>query len=656
MCGIAGFLGFSRSGADVAAILRSMCDSIANRGPDASGYWFDPQAEIALGHRRLSIIDLSSAGAQPMHSESGDLVIVFNGEIYNHLELREELGSSGERSSWRGHSDTETLLACIEHWGVEEALRRAVGMFALAVWSRTDRTLTLARDRFGEKPLYFSWLGEARETLVFGSELRVIERHSLFKPRVNRVALARYMKRLCISGTESIASDVEKVPPGSMLIFRFDNRGSHESVRYWTLPMRQSTAGTASRAGSLDDEQAIAMLDSMLTRSVGGQMLSDVPLGAFLSGGVDSSLIVAVMQQLSNRPVKTFSIGFSEEGFDEARFAKQVAQSLGTEHTEMYVSAETARAVIPDLPHVYDEPFADSSQIPTILVSRLARQHVTVALSGDAGDEVFGGYNRYVLSKRYWPYLRLIPAAARGAAGRMLLQLSPQQIEHLGRAVGLQRRWSGLGSKLQKAARVVSAKTLADLYDKLTTTWDESVVLGVDGESNNRSILSADARFDVSSMMRSDLEGYLPSDILVKVDRAAMSTSLETRVPFLDHRLVEWAMSLPLNFKIRSGVDGYQTKWLLRQALYRHVPRGLIERPKMGFGIPLAEWLRGPLMSWADDLLSTSSLHRGNFFDVDIVSRRWTEHRSGQRDWEHHLWCVLMFQSWLDCERGRRYS
>lgn len=645
-------MGFRDSEEAVESVLRAMAESVAHRGPDSAGYWIDQQSQVAMGHRRLAILDLSETGAQPMSSASGRWVMVFNGEVYNHQELRGQLESSGSAPVWRGHSDTETVLACLDAWGVEITVARLVGMFAMAIWSFADRRLTLVRDRFGEKPLYFGWLGLARDVLVFGSELRSIERHPAFVARVNRAALSGFVRHLAVSDEVSIADGISKVSPGSIVDFCLDDPGRARSRLYWELG-RSSFTDYRSEG----DEGVVSSLDLILRRSVRGQMLSDVPLGAFLSGGVDSSAVVAIMQSLSSSPVKTFSIGFAEGGFDEAPHAKAVASHLGTDHTELYVSADAARAVIPDIASVYDEPFADSSQIPTLLVSRLARRHVTVALSGDGGDEVFGGYNRHLLAHRFWPTLRRLPPGVRGLVGKALLRLTPMQLEHLGHMGGLGRNFVGLGSKIQKLALVMSARNEAELYLRLTSAWHEPVVLGSDSEDQGWSpeMVQADST-DVSWMMRADIRHYLPSDILVKVDRAAMSASLETRVPFLDHRLVEWANSLPIRYKLRRENGRYTTKWALRQVLYRYVPAALIDRPKMGFGIPLAEWLRGPLSSWADALLDPVALQSAGYFDHRLIRRKWDEHQARRRDWEHQLWCVLMFQVWLLGDSGRRYS
>jgi asparagine synthase (glutamine-hydrolysing) len=522
----------------------------------------------------------------------------------------------------------------------------------MAIWSVPSRKLFLARDRFGEKPLYFGWVGVGAQVLVFGSELRSLEQHPAFEARIDRTAVARFMRHLCIGGADSICEGVRKVLPGTIIEFSLSQRGRHLQSAYWELPGHAEAVGS-----SQDDADVVSTLDVMLHRAVRGQMLSDVPLGAFLSGGVDSSTIVAVMQSMSSRPVKTFSIGFGEDGFDEAPHAKAVAGHLGTDHTELYVSSDAARAVIPELAAVYDEPFADSSQIPTLLVSRLARRHVTVALSGDAGDEIFGGYNRYVLAHRFWPVLRRFPVAIREVAGQALLWMSPSQLESLGKAGGLGRDFVGIGYKLQKAAMVLSARSENDLYSRLTSMWHEPVVLGGGGDvfSWAPKVSLVDAK-DFSWMMRADIKHYLPDDILVKVDRAAMSASLETRVPFLDHRLVEWATALPSRFKIRREGGRYLTKWALREVLNRYVPAPLIDRPKMGFGVPVAQWLRGPLQSWADGLLDPVALRSDDLFDEGLVRRRWSEHQLGIRDWGYHLWCVLMFQLWRQGSSGRRYS
>ncbi len=653
MCGFSGVLGFGAQYQDFEGIVRCMTDAVKHRGPDSGGYWADSTAEVALGHRRLAVMDPSPAGVQPMQSASGNWVIALNGEIYNHRELRRIVASRSPSLGWRGDSDTETVLACLDTWGVSATLSKLVGMFSMALWSVSSRTLTLVRDRFGEKPLYYSWVGRGdKSVLVFGSELRSLELHPAFRARVDRRALGRYMRHLCVSDDDSIAEGVRKVPPGHFIEFSLTQRGESRQKKYWDLPI-----STGREASLHSDMAVISQLDEMLRVVIRGQMLSDVPIGAFLSGGVDSSTVVAIMQSLNSSPIKTFSIGFGETDFDEAPHAKAVARHLGTDHTELYISPDAARAVIPELATIYDEPFADSSQIPTLLLSRLAHRHVKVSLSGDGGDEVFGGYNRHILAHRFWPVLRQVPVALREVIGRALLQFSPAQLEGFGKATGLSQRFVGLDYKLQKAALVGSARSEGDLYSRLTAAWLEPIVLGVNtaGLAWIPDIRSSDPS-DVSWMMRADIRHYLSSDILVKLDRAAMSTGLETRTPFLDHRLVEWVETLPLKFKIRRDRKRYVSKWALRQVLSRYVPPRLIERPKMGFGVPLAEWLRGPLRPWAEDLLDPVNLRSDGFIDCTLVRRCWDEHQARRRDWGHQIWCVLMFQSWRQSGGGRHYS
>lgn len=653
MCGLTGFWQPGGcAGDEAAATARRMADTLVHRGPDDVGVWVDDAAGLALGHRRLAILDLSPAGHQPMVSATGRYVIAFNGEIYNHLELRaalEKVGAGGTAPlSWRGHADTETLLAAIEAWGVEETLQRCVGMFAFALWDRHARTLTLARDRMGEKPLYYGW---QRGVLLFGSELKALRAHPAFEGEIDRGVLALYFRYNAVPTPYSIYRGIGKLPPGTYVVLTESavRAGvAPEPVAYWSLSeavrrgLQTPFSGTAA--------QAVEALDDLLRQAVAGQMVADVPLGAFLSGGIDSSTVVALMQAQSSRPVRTFSIGFHEAGYNEAQHAARVARHLGTEHTELYVTPEQAMAVIPKLPTLYDEPFADSSQIPTFLVAQLARQHVTVALSGDGGDELFGGYTRYVLAHRIWQRLAWMPRVVRAAVAGCLTAPSPATwngwVDLARPLVPRGLRYANIGDKLHKLAGILRESQPEAVYRALVSHWTERerVVLGAEEPPT---VLTQPEVWPAVDdfrhrMMALDAVGYLPDDILVKVDRAAMGVSLETRVPLLDHRVVEFAWRVPLTMKIRQG----HGKWLLRQVLYRYVPRELIERPKMGFGVPIDHWLRGPLREWAEDLLDERRLRDEGFIDPAPVRQKWREHLSGQRNWQYHLWDVLMWEAW----------
>ena len=643
-----------------------MASTIAHRGPDDGGVWTDDAAGIALGHRRLSILDLSPAGHQPMLSPSGRFVIAFNGEIYNHEALRSKLAGSGsEQVQWRGHSDTETLLACIEHWGFEETLAQSVGMFAVALWDRRERQLLLARDRFGEKPLYYGWAGGS---FVFGSELKALRAFPEFDNQVSREALAQYLRFLYVPAPRSIYEDIFKLEPGCLLVIRGTapaappnaplrppaSHGRLQLRRWWSL-----SAAVEERAANqfTDEGEALTALDDGLQQAVKLQSLADVPLGAFLSGGVDSSLIAALMQQQASVPVKTFTVGFEEAAFDESPHARAVARHLGTEHAEFFVSAAEALAVIPDLPTMYDEPFADSSQIPTHLVCRAARRQVTVALSGDAGDELFGGYNRYFWAPKIWKRLSWLPYPVRRAFGTAVGAIPAGGWDVLGATLNQLRPGTEgvarLGSKAHKlAARLDGVRGLDDLYLNLVSEWQAptQVVRGLGGAVREPGSLLADplpgSGVDEAQlrMMYRDSVTYLPDDILCKVDRAAMAISLETRVPFLDHRVAELAWRLPLAMKIR----GNEGKWALRQLLYRRVPRELIERPKAGFEMPVGQWLRGPLREWAEGLLDESRLTREGYLNPRPIRETWRQHLNGRYDWTPRLWSIVMFQAWLE--------
>ncbi|MHB1091306.1 asparagine synthase (glutamine-hydrolyzing) [Thiobacillus sp.] len=642
MCGFAGVFALTPSQDS----LWRMGLAIVHRGPDDSGIWMDPDAAIGLVHRRLSIIDLSPAGHQPMASACGRYVIAFNGEIYNHSALRKTL----EHSSWRGHSDTETLLSAIATWGLEPTLKQCVGMFAFALWDRESRTLTLARDRLGEKPLYYGWQGA---TFLFGSELKALRAHPAFCAEIDRDALALFLRHNAIPAPYSIYQGISKLPPGTFLQLQAGQKDARP-VAYWSA---RSVAAVGQRnqfQGS--DSEAAAELERLLGQAVGGQMVADVPLGAFLSGGIDSTTIVALMQAQSTRPVKTFTIGFNEAGYNEAEHARAVARHLGTEHTELYVTPQDAMDVIPSLSAIYDEPFADSSQIPTILVSRLARSHVTVSLSGDGGDELFGGYNRYFWARSLWRRLGWMPRPLRAALAGVLTMLPPaswNKVFHkLEQWLPARLRYANPGDKLHKAAEILAVRSPEEIYLGLVSHWKNPEQLVPGGHEPPTLLTDPAYRSDLPDfehrMMYLDTVSYLPDDILTKVDRAAMSVSLETRVPLLDHRVVEFAWALPLTMKIRHG----EGKWLLRQVLYCHVTQSLMERPKMGFGVPIDHWLRGPLKAWAAALIEPGRLVREGFFDPVPIQHKWAEHQSGNRNWSYYLWDVLMFQVWLESASG----
>jgi asparagine synthase (glutamine-hydrolysing) len=652
MCGFAGFLGYGMLKSDmVQSLAMKMGDSIIHRGPDDSGVWQDDEAQIMLVHRRLSILDLSIAGHQPMTSFSGRFVLAFNGEIYNHQEIRKTLNTQG--LSWRGHSDTETILGGFDRWGLVETLKRTIGMFAIALWDRKERALYLARDRMGEKPLYYGWQGDV---FLFGSELKALKAHPEFAGKVDRNAITLQLRHSYIPAPYSIYEGIRKLTPGCFLKIQYSCIGRGKDaipVPYWSI--NETIEAGIANPFSGDEHEAVISLDGLLRDAVKQQMVADVPLGAFLSGGVDSSAIVALMQAQTSRPVKTFTVGFKEAGYNEAEFAKAVARYLGTEHTELYVTPEQAMAVIPRLPKLYDEPFSDASQIPTFLISEMTRKHVTVSLSGDAGDELFGGYNRYFKTNEWWGAIQRIPLSVRKQLSINLLKLRPSTWDQVGQTMAIFFKkkvgWQNLGNKINKFADVLSVESTSELYGHYVSHWSNPEEIIIHGHEPVTQVTNPEVQLDsiVEQMMVLDQLSYLPDDILVKVDRAAMGVSLETRVPFLDHRVIEFAWQLPLSMKIRNN----QSKFVLRRMLYKYVPEELIERPKMGFDIPIDHWLRGPLREWASSLLCESRLKFEGFFNPEPIRRKWEEHLSGQRNWQYHLWDVLMFQAWFENEQHR---
>lgn len=654
MCGIAGLwdcLGSMRADERALAI-RRMTRSLAHRGPDDEGLLDEPESGFSCGHRRLSIVDLSPQGRQPMESPSGRYVIVFNGEVYNYRALRLELEAAGFR--FRGTSDTEVMLAAIEHWSLQRAVERFVGMFAFALWDRHRRVLTMVRDRLGIKPLYYGWAGGR---FVFASELKALSIAPGFDGAISRGALALQSRLGYIPAPYSIYQNFYKLPPGTVFSVNVETArtpmgpGELEGriVAYWSA-RDIAEQGAADRL-RIDAAEAVDQLEALLLEAISLRMEADVPLGAFLSGGVDSSTVVALMQKQSSRAVRTFSIGFPDFGFDEAPHARAVAKYLGTEHSELYVSAAEALRVVPRLPQLYDEPFSDASQIPTFLVSQLARRHVTVSLSGDGGDELFSGYDRYFWTLRIWRRIGGAPRALRRVLAKTLLTAPGTWAKALELVMPLLPRALQVREPLDKVSRfadLVTSESADDLYARLISHWPHESTPVLGGHHLLRNPADGPGQTGLCDpterMMYADLVGYLPDDILAKIDRASMAVGLEARVPLLDHRVVEFAWRLPLELKLRGG----QGKWLLRQVLYRHVPRPLIERPKQGFGVPLGAWLRGPLRDWAESLLDERRLRDGGFFDPAAIRATWRQHVEGITDVSYRLWDVLMFQAWLE--------
>jgi len=644
MCGIAGFWTAGELGQDASALLKKMGEAVRHRGPDDEGCWWDPELGVGFAHRRLSVVDLSTEGRQPMTSPSGRYVILYNGEVYNFPDLRTGLASRG--FVFRGGSDTEVMLASIEANGLSEAVQTFSGMFAFALFDRKTRTLSLVRDRLGEKPLYYARMGRS---LLFGSQLSSLRAHPHWRGEIDRNALALFLRYNCIPAPYSIYQGVRKVQPGTVLTFA-DPAGDPVESPYWSA--RDVVERGVRSPIERDEKDLVDELDALLRATVRREMVADVPLGAFLSGGIDSSLIVALMQAQSDRPVRTFTIGFPEREFSEAEHAKAVARHLGTEHTELYVTPAEMLAVVPRLPMLQDEPFADSSQVPTLLVSELARRHVTVSLSGDGGDELFGGYNRYFVGARLRRWLRLVPAALRRGVTSAIRRWSPDQWDHgLGRLTGGGRRklpWAVSGDRLHKLADVLDSGSDKAMYLDLVSHWRDPAQIVKRGHEPS-TVLTEPGRWAgvdglLPWMMYMDLVTYLPDDILVKVDRASMNVSLESRAPYLDHSVVDFAWRLPQDMKVRGG----EGKWILRQVLYRYVPKGLLSRPKMGFGVPLGSWLRGPLREWAESLLDPARLESEGYLNSEQITRKWSEHQAGTRNWHYLLWDVLMFQAWLE--------
>lgn len=659
MCGLAGFLSAgSCTPGSASYLLNGMSANLVHRGPDGCGQWLDSDLGVGLCHRRLAILDLSTAGQQPMASACGRWQMVFNGEIYNHLDLRQQLEQAGLAPIWRGHSDTETLLAALSAWGVTSTLPRLNGMFAFALWDRQHSQLVLARDRFGEKPLYYAIARNVQDQplLLFGSELQSLMVHPGYDRTIDRHSTALYFRHSYIPAPWSIHLQTRKLSPGcSLTITSGDLIQGIISLQqrersYWSAFVEAQQALDKPFEGS--PEQAVDAVEEALSRSIARQSLADVPLGAFLSGGIDSSLVVSLLQRQSIRPIQSFSIGFDDPEFNEAPYAAAVARYLGTDHTEMIVSGADALSVIPQLPSIYSEPFADSSQIPTVLVSRLARQHVTVSLSGDAGDELFGGYNRYVFANALWSKLHCIPRRFRRGVANLMQGIPASYwqriLEPANRLLPASKKQRNVGERLHKVSAFLASRTPQELYVSLVSQWLKTDGLVVGAQEHQSPVLDPALWLEgaglENQMMLLDTLTYLPDDILVKVDRAAMSASLETRVPMLDPELFTLAWSLPVHQKIASG----RGKLPLRALLSRYLPEALIERPKMGFGVPLATWLREELRDWGESMLDPYRLRKQGLLEVAPIQECWKSHQENRSELHYQLWPVLILQAWID--------
>jgi len=646
VCGLAGVIITGEKPVPINDLVNLMGETLRHRGPDSGNNWLSVDDGVGFSHRRLSIVDLSAHGQQPMISHDRRYVLAYNGEIYNHLELRTRIEREAPGFRWTGHSDTETLLECFSFWGVEKTLRELVGMFAICLWDSQEKSIVLARDRVGEKPLYY---GSHNGIFAFGSELKALRKIDSWDFDINPDAVTSFLRYGYVPEPYSIFRGIHKVPPGTFLKIDSSNRrgkSSQKQTTYWSLA-EVARAGVSDPASFSTTDEAISELEHLLSRSIKGQQMGDVPVGAFLSGGIDSSTIVALMQKHAPGKVKTFSVGFDDPAYDESVYASKIAKHLGTDHHELIVSAQEAQDVIPKLPDVYDEPFADSSQIPTYLVSKLAKSEVSVSLSGDGGDEFFGGYNRYVLGAQKWDSLSKIPRFIRRRLGSAAEKVSPETWDRLfdrgSRFLPDSLNLRLPGDKIHKAARVIGSENSRELYRNLTSVIDPRGISSRDQELT----LEYDDNWPLESdlahqMMALDTLTYLPGDILVKMDRASMAHSLESRMPFLDHRIIEFAWRLPMPLKI----NGSESKWILRALLQRNVPSQIFERPKMGFGIPLGTWLRGPLREWAEELLEPSALARDGFFNVASVQNLWQGHLENKKNSQHGLWNILMFQAW----------